>query len=302
MRAELEETRRELKRKPPRASARRGRWRRRRAENGFNLIVQAVEGLDGDALLDLSDRFKQRHSPAAVVLGGVADGKVTLIANFDDERGGQGQRGRRRQGRRARSSAAEAAAGDDGAGRRKGSGQALGRACRSGETDPRRHLTKETNDRCLSVLALVALLAALAAVTPGAARADDAAVAASVTKWSLRITPKAQALSTKISANTTPAELLVFLQSFTKVGRQGAAAIASTKPATAKGTKLKNLAKRSFVNFGNAGALLIKAVQMLKAGKTEAEVTPVVNQAVTLANTGSTQLKQAAKLIPTVAR
>ena len=33
-----------------------------RAENGFNLIVQAVEGLDGDALLDLSDRFKQRHA------------------------------------------------------------------------------------------------------------------------------------------------------------------------------------------------------------------------------------------------
>ena len=55
-----------------------------RAENGYNLIVQAVEGLDGDALLDLSDRFKQKHSPAAVVLGGVEDGKVTLIANFDD--------------------------------------------------------------------------------------------------------------------------------------------------------------------------------------------------------------------------
>ncbi len=55
-----------------------------RPENGFNLIVQSIEGLDGDALLDLSDRFKQRHAPAAVVLGGVDDGKVTLIANFDD--------------------------------------------------------------------------------------------------------------------------------------------------------------------------------------------------------------------------
>jgi alanyl-tRNA synthetase len=43
-----------------------------------------VEGLDEGALLDLSDRFKQRHSPAAVVLGGVAEGKVTLIANFDE--------------------------------------------------------------------------------------------------------------------------------------------------------------------------------------------------------------------------
>jgi alanyl-tRNA synthetase len=55
-----------------------------RSVNGVSLIVQAVAGLDGDALLDLSDRFKQRHSPAAVVLGGVDDGKVTLIANFDD--------------------------------------------------------------------------------------------------------------------------------------------------------------------------------------------------------------------------
>ena len=156
--------------------------------------------------------------------------------------------------------------------------------------------------RCLSLLAVVAGLAALAALTPGTARADDAAVAASVTKWSLRITPKAQALSTKITAGTTPDQLLVFLESFTRVGRQGAAAIAFTKPSTAKGTKLKTLGKRSFINFGNAGALLIKAVKILKAGGTSAEVTPKINQAVKLANTGSVQLKQAAKLIPTVAR
>lgn len=151
--------------------------------------------------------------------------------------------------------------------------------------------------RCLPFLTVVALLAALA---PGVARADDAAVAASVTKWSLRITPKAQALSTKMSASTTPDQALVFLNSFTKVGRQGAAAIASTRPSTAKGQKLKTLAKRSFVNFGDSGALLVRAVQMLKAGKDQSEVTPVVNQAVVLANTGSAQLKQAAKLIPTV--
>ncbi len=54
-----------------------------RSERGVNLIVQAVDGLDGDALLDLSDRFKQKHAPAAVVLGSVRDGEVTLIANFD---------------------------------------------------------------------------------------------------------------------------------------------------------------------------------------------------------------------------
>jgi len=156
--------------------------------------------------------------------------------------------------------------------------------------------------RHLPFLTLVAVLASLAAFTPGTARADDAAVAASVTKWSLRITPKAQALSTKITASTTPDELLVFLRSFARVGRQGAAAISFTKPSTEKGTKLKGLSKRSFVNFGKSAALLIEAVQMIKAGKTESDVTPKINQAVKLANTGSTQLKQAAKLIPTVAR
>ena len=88
VRLELEETRKELKRKPAAgASAGAGGGdieANVRPENGFNLIVQSIEGLDGDSLLDLSDRFKQRHAPAAVVLGGVDDGKVTLIANFDD--------------------------------------------------------------------------------------------------------------------------------------------------------------------------------------------------------------------------
>jgi alanyl-tRNA synthetase len=45
--------------------------------------VQRVDGLDAQALLDLSDRFKQRHAPAAVVLGTVEDGRVHLVANFD---------------------------------------------------------------------------------------------------------------------------------------------------------------------------------------------------------------------------
>ena len=52
--------------------------------NGVNVIAQSVEGLDADALLDLSDRFKQRNAPAAVVLGSREDGKVHLVANFDD--------------------------------------------------------------------------------------------------------------------------------------------------------------------------------------------------------------------------
>jgi alanyl-tRNA synthetase len=49
----------------------------------FNVIAQPVEGYTADALLDLSDRFKQQHAPAAVVLGSPDNGKVHLVANFD---------------------------------------------------------------------------------------------------------------------------------------------------------------------------------------------------------------------------
>ena len=84
VRAELEEARRELKRKPAGGTGSGEVEAVVRAQNGFNLIVQAVEGVGGDELLDLSDRFKQRHRPAAVVLGGVEGGKVTLIVNFDE--------------------------------------------------------------------------------------------------------------------------------------------------------------------------------------------------------------------------
>ncbi len=54
-----------------------------RTEGGVNVIVQPIEGLDADALLELSDRYKQKHAPAAVVLGSKEDGKVHLVANFD---------------------------------------------------------------------------------------------------------------------------------------------------------------------------------------------------------------------------
>jgi alanyl-tRNA synthetase len=55
-----------------------------RVEGGVNVIVQPLAELDADALLDLSDRYKQRHAPAAVVLGSTEDGKVHLVANFDE--------------------------------------------------------------------------------------------------------------------------------------------------------------------------------------------------------------------------
>jgi alanyl-tRNA synthetase len=54
-----------------------------RAAGGVNVIVQPLAGVDADALLELSDRYKQKHAPAAVVLGSHEDGKVHLVANYD---------------------------------------------------------------------------------------------------------------------------------------------------------------------------------------------------------------------------
>jgi alanyl-tRNA synthetase len=51
--------------------------------DGVGIIVVEVKNGQSEDLLDLSDRLKQRHSPAAVVLGGVEDEKAFVIANFD---------------------------------------------------------------------------------------------------------------------------------------------------------------------------------------------------------------------------
>jgi alanyl-tRNA synthetase len=83
VRSEIELLRKELKKKRAAGSGSAEVEASVRAESGVNLIVQAVDGLDGDALLDLSDRFKQKHPPAAVVLASVREGQVTLVANFD---------------------------------------------------------------------------------------------------------------------------------------------------------------------------------------------------------------------------
>jgi putative ATPase len=53
--------------------------------------------------------------------------------------------------------------------------------------------------RYLPFVVLVAVLAAIAAITPGTASANDAAVVTSVKKWTVIITPKAQALGTLIT-------------------------------------------------------------------------------------------------------
>src|SRR5207302_9104835 len=85
LQAELERLRREERKRP--AAAASGAVELApdvKVVNGVNVIAQSVEGVDADALLDLSDRFKQRNAPAAVVLGSREDGKVHLVANFDE--------------------------------------------------------------------------------------------------------------------------------------------------------------------------------------------------------------------------
>jgi alanyl-tRNA synthetase len=84
LRSELDALRKEAKQRPTgAAAAAEAPDADVRVENGVNVIVQSVEGFGADALLDLSDTFKQRHAPAAVVLGSREDGSVHLVANFD---------------------------------------------------------------------------------------------------------------------------------------------------------------------------------------------------------------------------
>ncbi len=86
LRGELERLRKDAKRRPGAAETetREEVAAEVKSEGGINVIVQSVEGVDADGLLDLSDRFKQRHAPAAVVLGTKEDGRVHLVANFDE--------------------------------------------------------------------------------------------------------------------------------------------------------------------------------------------------------------------------
>jgi alanyl-tRNA synthetase len=83
VRAELEQVRREAK-KPKKQEAEVDVEPEVVVVNDTNVVVMEIASVGGDALLDLSDRFKQRSAPAAVVLGSRENGAVHLVANFDD--------------------------------------------------------------------------------------------------------------------------------------------------------------------------------------------------------------------------
>jgi alanyl-tRNA synthetase len=96
LRAELERERREGQRRPSAEASGPGEdvvgslLAGAKEAGGVHVVSGSVDGLTADALLDLSDRLKQRAAPAAVVLGSREDGRVHLVANFDrtlEERG-----------------------------------------------------------------------------------------------------------------------------------------------------------------------------------------------------------------------
>jgi alanyl-tRNA synthetase len=93
LRAELEQLRREAKKRPVAAAASDGAElvEERSAEaGGVNVVIGQARGLDPNALLDVSDRLKQQRAPAAVVLASVDNGNVHLVANFDESLPGRG--------------------------------------------------------------------------------------------------------------------------------------------------------------------------------------------------------------------
>jgi alanyl-tRNA synthetase len=84
VRNELEQARREAKKPQATAAAPVEVEPEIVVVSGTNVIVMEVKGFGGQALLDLSDRFKQRSAPAAIVLASREDGTANLVVNFDD--------------------------------------------------------------------------------------------------------------------------------------------------------------------------------------------------------------------------
>ena len=56
---------------------------RRSKAGDVEVIVMEISESTPDALLELSDTLRQRHAPAAVVLGTREDGRVHLVVSLD---------------------------------------------------------------------------------------------------------------------------------------------------------------------------------------------------------------------------
>jgi alanyl-tRNA synthetase len=91
LRAELERVRKEARQKPAGVEAAPDVVDERRSRAGdVEVIVMQLSDSTPDALLELSDSLRQKHAPAAVVLGTSEDGRVHLVVSLDrslEERG-----------------------------------------------------------------------------------------------------------------------------------------------------------------------------------------------------------------------
>ena len=83
LRGEVERLRREAKKPRAEAAGPEVVDERRTEAGDVHVIVVEARAASPDDLLQLSDRLKQQHAPAAVVLGAREDGTAHLILNFD---------------------------------------------------------------------------------------------------------------------------------------------------------------------------------------------------------------------------
>jgi alanyl-tRNA synthetase len=103
LRGEIAELRKELKKRPAAGAAQAGPGGSAGADEavaaliagatvagGVSVVAADVGELEGDALLDLSDRIKSKAQPAAVVLGAAHEGRVTIVVNLDGSLPGRG--------------------------------------------------------------------------------------------------------------------------------------------------------------------------------------------------------------------
>jgi alanyl-tRNA synthetase len=90
LRSKLEQARKDAKKKAEASAGPEVVAERRNQAGGVEVIVMELGESNPDAMLELSDRLKQQHAPAAVVLGAREDGRVHLVVNLDrslEERG-----------------------------------------------------------------------------------------------------------------------------------------------------------------------------------------------------------------------
>jgi alanyl-tRNA synthetase len=83
LRGEVDRLRREAKKPRAEAAGPEVVDERRTKAGDVHVIVVEARAASPDDLLQLSDRLKQQHAPAAVVLGAREDGTAHLILNFD---------------------------------------------------------------------------------------------------------------------------------------------------------------------------------------------------------------------------